>query len=153
MAERGRHPVLGSIAAGSFRETRILKPRPDASWSCTNASGRAVNSLRTSSFSRPTRKPVFRRAAERRPLYPPNPVLVHGPVHASWLNQIEIYFSIIQRKVLTPNDFSSRQELVGRLLAFERHYETIARPFQWRFTRHNLTRLLRRLGHPAVKAA
>ena len=83
----------------------------------------------------------------------PNLVLVHGPVHASWLNQIEIYFSIIQRKVLTPNDFSSRQELAGRLLAFERHYETIARPFEWRFTRHDLTRLLRRLGHPAVKAA
>src|SRR5882762_2500721 len=47
----------------------------------------------------------------------PNLVLVHGPVHASWLNQIEIYFSIIQRKVLTPNDFSSRQELADRLLA------------------------------------
>jgi hypothetical protein len=30
---------------------------------------------------------------------------VHTPVHASWLNQVEIYFSIIQRKVLTPNDF------------------------------------------------
>jgi hypothetical protein len=74
-------------------------------------------------------------------------------IHASWLNQIEIYFSIIQRKVLTPNDFSSRQELADRLLAFERYYETIARPFEWRFTRHDLTRLLRRLGHPAVKAA
>jgi hypothetical protein len=83
----------------------------------------------------------------------PNLVLVHGPVHASWLNQIEIYFSIIQRKVLTPNDFSSRQELADRLLAFERRYETIARPFEWRFTRQDLTRLLRRLGHPAVKAA
>src|SRR5256886_15927842 len=83
----------------------------------------------------------------------PNLVLVHGPVHASWLNQIEIYFSIIQRKVLTPNDFSSRQELADRLLAFGRHYETIARPFEWRFTRHELTRLLRRVGHPAVKAA
>src|SRR5947207_15265424 len=83
----------------------------------------------------------------------PNLMLVHGPVHASWLNQIEIYFSIIQRKVLTPNDFSSREELADRLLAFERHYETIARPFEWRFTRHDLTRLLRRLGHPAAKAA
>jgi len=80
----------------------------------------------------------------------PNLVLVDGPVHASWLNQIEIYFSIIQRKVLTPNDFSARQELAGRLLAFERHCETIA---EWRFTRHDLTRLLRRLGHPAVKSA
>jgi DDE superfamily endonuclease len=32
-------------------------------------------------------------------------ILVHTPVHASWLNQVEIYFSILQRKVLTPNDF------------------------------------------------
>src|SRR5438552_18987825 len=41
----------------------------------------------------------------------PNVVLVHTPVHASWLNQIEIYFSIVQRKVLTPNDFKSLNEL------------------------------------------
>ncbi len=58
----------------------------------------------------------------------PNLVLVHGPIHASWLNQIEIYFSILQRKVLTPNDFSSLQELAQRLLAFARHYQTIANP-------------------------
>src|SRR5207302_2403737 len=54
----------------------------------------------------------------------PNLVLVHGPVHASWLNQIEIYFSIIQRKVLTPNNFSSRQEVADRLLAFEAFHAT-----------------------------
>lgn len=83
----------------------------------------------------------------------PNLVLVHGPVHASWLNQIEIYFSIIQRKVLTPNDFSSLEELADRLLAFERHYETIARPFEWRFTRQDLTQLLQKVDHPAAKAA
>src|SRR6266542_4616859 len=41
----------------------------------------------------------------------PRIVLVHTPTHASWLNQIEIYFSIIQRKVLTPNDYTSLQEL------------------------------------------
>jgi len=68
--------------------------------------------------------------------------LVHGPVHASWLNQIEIYFSIIQRKVLTPNDFSSLADLADRLYRFERHYETIARPFQWKFTRADLTKLV-----------
>jgi len=56
-------------------------------------------------------------------------VLVHTPVHASWLNQIEIYFSIVQRKVLTPNDFSSRAELQQRLLAFQNHYQQAARPF------------------------
>src|SRR5213079_1003283 len=46
----------------------------------------------------------------------PKIVLVHTPVHASWLNQVEIYFSVVQRKVLTPNDFSSLADLQQRLL-------------------------------------
>jgi len=75
----------------------------------------------------------------------PNLVLVHGPVHASWLNQIEVYFSIIQRKVLTPNDFPSLEAVAQRLLAFERHYESIATPFEWRFTRRDLHALLHKL--------
>jgi hypothetical protein len=72
----------------------------------------------------------------------PNLVLIHTPVHASWLNQVEIYFSIVQRKVLTPNDFSSLQELEERLLAFQSHYERSASPFNWTFTRHDLHTLL-----------
>ena len=56
---------------------------------------------------------------------------MHLPTHASWLNQIEIVFSIIQRKVLTPNDFQSLQAVVDRLDAFERHYNQIAKPFDW----------------------
>jgi len=75
----------------------------------------------------------------------PNVILVHGPVHASWLNQIEIYFSIVQRKVLTPNDFGSLAEVEDRLLAFQQYYEAIAKPFQWRFTRADLDDLMRRL--------
>jgi len=70
----------------------------------------------------------------------------HLPVHASWLNQIEIYFSIIQHKVLTPNDFSDLDEVAARLAAFERRYEQTAQPFQWRFTRHDLDLLLKRLA-------
>jgi hypothetical protein len=81
-------------------------------------------------------------SVQRLPSRYPHLRLVHGPVHASWLNQIEIYFSIIQRKVLTPNDFSSLADLADRLCRFERHYETIARPFQWKFTRADLTKLL-----------
>lgn len=83
----------------------------------------------------------------------PNLVLVHGPVHASWLNQIEIYFSIVQRKLLTPNDFRSLQQLAQRLLAFERHYQTMAKPFEWRFTRKDLHALLHKLNRPLAKAA
>ena len=79
----------------------------------------------------------------------PRAVLVHGPVHASWLNQIEIYFSIIQRKVLTPNDFPSLSALAQRLYDFERHYEQRTRPFQWKFTRQDLNALLERLDKAA----
>ncbi len=75
--------------------------------------------------------------------------VVHGPVHASWLNQIEIYFSIIQRKVLTPNDFTSLEMLAERLERFERHYETIAKPFEWKFTRGDLDKLIQRLRSPS----
>ena len=92
-------------------------------------------------------------AARRRQAKYSNLVLVHGPIHASWLNQIDIYFSILQRKVLTPSDFRSLQELAQRLLAFERHYQTIAQPFEWRFTRKDLTAWLRKLPRPLPKAA
>ncbi len=59
----------------------------------------------------------------------PNVTLVHGPVHASWLNQIEIYFSIVQRKVLTPNDFESLAEVEDRLLAFQQYTKPSPHPF------------------------
>ena len=75
----------------------------------------------------------------------PRIVPVHGPVHASWLNQIEIYFSIIQRKVLTPNDFPCLQALADRLERFERYFEEIGRPFEWKFTRKNLNDLIARM--------
>ena len=76
----------------------------------------------------------------------PNLRLVHLPVHASWLNQVEIYLSICQRKVLTPNDFADLAEVEHRLLAFQRRYEQTAVPFAWRFTRADLERLLHRLA-------
>jgi DDE superfamily endonuclease len=75
----------------------------------------------------------------------PTVTLVHTPVHASWLNQIEIYFSIVQRKVVTPNDFPSLRELEDRLLAFQARYEQKADPFQWTFTRADLADLLAKL--------
>ncbi len=75
----------------------------------------------------------------------PTIVPVHLPVHASWLNQVEIYFSVVQRKVLTPNDFSSLTEVEQRLLDFQNHYERIAMPFQWKFTRTNLDTLIEKL--------
>jgi hypothetical protein len=79
-----------------------------------------------------------------------NLILVHTPVHASWINQIEIYFSIVQRTVLTPNNFD------GLLNAFEHGYNEIAEPFGWKFTRDDLDRLLTRLSEhqaPQLKLA
>jgi hypothetical protein len=75
----------------------------------------------------------------------PNLVLVHLPVHASWLNQIEIYFSVLQRKVLTPNDSRDLRSLQQRVLTFQRRYQKIAKPFKWRFSRQDLTKLMGRL--------
>jgi hypothetical protein len=84
----------------------------------------------------------------------PTARLIHLPVHASWINQVEIYFSVIQRKVLTPNDFASPAEVQERLRAFERRYEQAAAPFEWKFTRHDLALLMKKLAsQPAGQAA
>src|ERR1700682_2789108 len=86
------------------------------------------------------------KAVERlRTLYP-RLALVHAPIHASWLNQIEIYFSVVQRKVLTPNDFTDLNTLAERLLDFQYYWETTAQPFEWKFTRRDLTQLLDKLA-------
>jgi transposase len=75
----------------------------------------------------------------------PNAVMVHTPVHASWLNQVEIFFSIVQRKVVTPNDFTDLDQVQDRLAAFERRYNQTARPFRWKFTTTDLQDLLARI--------
>jgi len=76
----------------------------------------------------------------------PNAAMIHLPVHASWLNQIEIYFSVVQRKLLTPDDFPNLDVLANRLTAFEARYNTTAQPFDWRFNRDDLNQLLTRIA-------
>jgi DDE superfamily endonuclease len=75
-----------------------------------------------------------------------NAVLVHTPVHASWLNQVEIYFSMVQRKVLTPNDFTDLAQLELRLRLYEELTNRQPKPFDWNFTKIDLADLLRRLA-------
>jgi hypothetical protein len=75
----------------------------------------------------------------------PNLVLVHLPTHASWLNQIEIYFSILTRKALTPASFARTDDVAERILGFQREYRQTAQPFDWTFTREDLHALLDRL--------
>jgi len=76
----------------------------------------------------------------------PNAVMVHTPVHASWLNQIEIYFSVVQRKLLTPDNVPNLDTLTDQLTAFEARYNRAAQPFDWRFNRNDLNRLLERIA-------
>jgi hypothetical protein len=83
---------------------------------------------------------------ERLALKWPNLTVVHTPIHASWLNQVEIYFSIVQRKAVTPNHFNSLSALKDRLLDFQAHYQASAKPFQWKFTRQDLHSLIKKLG-------
>jgi transposase len=79
--------------------------------------------------------------------------LVHLPTHASWLNQVELYLSVVQRQVLTPNAFGDLAEVEGRLLAFQRRYQQTATPFDWRFTRADLAKLLHRLDEHQHRGA
>ena len=76
----------------------------------------------------------------------PNAIMIHTPVHASWLNQIEIFFSVIQKKVVTPNDFDSLGQLSRTLLAFIARYNQTARPFSWKFTAGDLHDLMDRIS-------
>ena len=85
------------------------------------------------------------RAAARLRAKWPNIILVHTPVHASWLNQIEVYFSIVQRKLLKPNDFANLAALRDQLMRFQQRYQQSAKPFEWTFTRADLDALLEKL--------
>jgi transposase len=76
----------------------------------------------------------------------PNAIMIHTPVHASWLNQVEIFFSVIQKKVVSPNDFASVEQLSETLLAFIDRYNQTARPFSWKYTADDLKDLLRRIS-------
>lgn len=80
-----------------------------------------------------------------------NPIVGPTPVHAGWLNQVEIYFSSVQRKVLTPNDFGSREEVEQRLRLYEALSNRQPHPFEWQFTRGKLEEFLPRLhAHEAI---
>jgi hypothetical protein len=80
----------------------------------------------------------------------PDAILVHTPVNASWLNQVEVYFSLLQRKVLTPNDSVDLQELELRIRLYEELTNKEPKPFDWKFTKYDLFDLLQRLARREV---
>ena len=85
------------------------------------------------------------RSIERMQTAWPTATLVHLPVHASWLNQVEIYFSILQRKAINPGDFADLDHLSERIIGFQDRYNTTATPFDWTYTRDDLNAFLHRL--------
>ena len=72
-------------------------------------------------------------------------------IHASWLNQVKIYFSVVQRKVLTPNHFPNLDTLAERLLDFQYYWESPAQPFKRKFTRQNLNEWFKKLNTSSAK--
>ena len=74
-------------------------------------------------------------------------------MHASWLNQVEIFFSILQRKALTPNNFTDLDLLEKWLSDFVVRYNATARPFKWKFTTTDLAEFLERLDRHQPVAA
>jgi transposase len=85
------------------------------------------------------------RSVERMQTTWPTTTLVHLPIRASWLNQVEIYFSILQRKAINPNDFADLDQLAERIISFQGRYNTTATAFDWTYTRDDLNTFLQRL--------
>ena len=75
----------------------------------------------------------------------PNAIQIHTPIHASWLNQVEAVFGILQQKVLTPNDFASLESLETAILQFQALYNQIAKPFKWEYTKDDLKKTLSKI--------
>jgi hypothetical protein len=86
------------------------------------------------------------RAIDRVGRWHPNAILIHTAVHASWLNQVEIFFSVLQRKVLSLDPLDNLEELESRIISFQSLYEGSPKPFEWKFTRDDLKALLSRLS-------
>jgi hypothetical protein len=130
----GRSEPRGGIAAFDRLVRQVMTKEP-------YASARRVFWIVDNGSSHRGQKAIER--LERRW---PNLILVHLPVHASWLNQTEIFFSIVQRKLLEPNQYHDLALLARTLNHFEQHWNEVAQPFEWNFTRHDLATLIERLA-------
>jgi len=74
-----------------------------------------------------------------------NVAVLHLPTRASWLNQIELYFSIVTPKALTGSSFESVAELMDQLTGFEALWNRVPEPFEWTYTTEQLNRRLENL--------
>ena len=67
--------------------------------------------------------------------WPHNPtsICTSRPTHASWLNQVELFFSILERRLLRRGEFDSVDDLAERIIAFIKDYNRRAAPFRWTY--------------------
>jgi transposase len=79
----------------------------------------------------------------------PRFVFHHPPVHCSWMNQVEQWFSILQRKRLAIADFADKAELAERLQAYIREWNEVAHPFKW--STKSVTKIMAKCGQPLPK--
>lgn len=63
----------------------------------------------------------------------PRFTVTYTPKHASWLNMVEIFFSILTKRLLRRGEFTSRDHLAGKILKFIAHHSRTAKPFRWRY--------------------
>ncbi|WTE65315.1 transposase [Streptomyces sp. NBC_01617] len=122
-ARRDRHPAVALVVPGLAREVVVRRIAGSISAS-------TVRRWLREDTLRPSAKRVFwivdngsshrgKAAVDRLAKAFPNAVMVHTPVHASWTNQIEIFFSVVQRKVVASNDFTDLGQIRDQLRAFE----------------------------------
>src|SRR6266568_6449559 len=74
------------------------------------------------------------------------------PTNASWLDQIEVWFSLLQRDLFQPTHFTSLDELETAILDFIRHYNQTAKPLKWTYTVEKLEHKLETRGGPDLKS-
>ena len=63
----------------------------------------------------------------------PRFTVTYTPKHASWLNMVELFFSILTRRLLRRGEFTSREHLAKKILIFIAHYDRTAKPFRWTY--------------------
>jgi len=96
-------------------------------------SARSRESSRRASSASHTSTPRLKRRQRSSSLHP-RWSFQFTPTHASWLNQVEIFFSILQRRLLKHGAFDSEQDLAEQMLCFVETYNQTATPFQWTYT-------------------
>ncbi|MDY6871119.1 MAG: helix-turn-helix domain-containing protein [Actinomycetota bacterium] len=147
----GRPPKFTPVQVARVKAAACAPPAdvglPLSRWSCPEPARYAVatgfcESIAPTTVRRWLSEDALKPGNTSRGSSSPTPTSFPRPSH-----QIEIYFSIVQPKVVSPNDFTELDEVIYRLARFEERYNHTARPFKWKFTTIDLDDLLHRLDN------